>query len=164
MYLAARVRAFRHLGSILILSAIHVCVGRTPSSHALAVDLRFWTIKFKFNIKSGGRGRPPYTNMWWAKVRSLHYNVSGIGQHGPVAQLDRALRFERRGWEFKSLRVHHAQFFRCAAPSNLIWFAWIRLAHRHVRVFNRIGFAHRNVIGARWRFIDRRRRGIGKLV
>ncbi len=25
---------------------------------------------------------------------------------GPVAQLDRALRFERRGWEFKSLRVH----------------------------------------------------------
>ncbi|MEY2413289.1 MAG: hypothetical protein QOD84_1895 [Acidobacteriaceae bacterium] len=26
---------------------------------------------------------------------------------GPVAQLDRALRFERRGWEFKSLRVHH---------------------------------------------------------
>lgn len=27
-------------------------------------------------------------------------------QRGPVAQLDRALRFERRGWEFKSLRVH----------------------------------------------------------
>jgi glycine oxidase len=30
-------------------------------------------------------------------------------QRGPVAQLDRALRFERRGWEFKSLRVHHSQ-------------------------------------------------------
>jgi hypothetical protein len=26
---------------------------------------------------------------------------------GPVAQLDRALRFERRGWEFEPLRVHH---------------------------------------------------------
>jgi glycine oxidase len=31
-----------------------------------------------------------------------------IHKRGPVAQLDRALRFERRGWEFKSLRVHHS--------------------------------------------------------
>ena len=40
---------------------------------------------------------------------SLHYNVVGAStlRDGPVAQLDRALRFERRGWEFKSLRVHH---------------------------------------------------------
>ena len=28
-----------------------------------------------------------------------------IWQCGPVAQVDRAMRFERRGWEFKSLRV-----------------------------------------------------------
>jgi hypothetical protein len=27
---------------------------------------------------------------------------------GPVAQLDRAMRFERRGWEFKSLRVRQS--------------------------------------------------------
>lgn len=28
-----------------------------------------------------------------------------IWEGGPVAQVDRAMRFERRGWEFKSLRV-----------------------------------------------------------
>ncbi len=40
--------------------------------------------------------------------------LGGVGQsaHGPVAQLDRALRFERRGWEFKSLRVHHSFLIR----------------------------------------------------
>ena len=30
-----------------------------------------------------------------------------FARRGPVAQLDRAMRFERRGWEFKSLRVRH---------------------------------------------------------
>jgi hypothetical protein len=35
--------------------------------------------------------------------------LAALTTHGPVAQLDRALRFERRGWEFKSLRVHHFQ-------------------------------------------------------
>jgi hypothetical protein len=34
---------------------------------------------------------------------------------GPVAQLDRALRFERRGWEFKSLRVRQVD---TASSSN----------------------------------------------
>ena len=93
----------------------------------------------------------------------MHYNVSGIGYHGPVAQLDRALRFERRGWEFKSLRVHHVQFFSIP-KSNLIWFSRIRLPHWHVWTFNGIGFAYGNVVWASWRFINRRRRGIGKLV
>ena len=32
---------------------------------------------------------------------------------GPVAQVDRALRFERRGWEFKSLRVRQASRNAC---------------------------------------------------
>ncbi len=35
---------------------------------------------------------------------------ASLKEIGPVAQLDRALRFERRGWEFKSLRVRHPKF------------------------------------------------------
>jgi hypothetical protein len=40
-----------------------------------------------------------------------------VCRRGPVAQLDRALRFERRGWEFKSLRVHHSTAFRTPGPA-----------------------------------------------
>ena len=41
---------------------------------------------------------------------------------GPVAQLDRALRFERRGWEFKSLRVHHCSLSMSRELSCLKFF------------------------------------------
>jgi hypothetical protein len=47
---------------------------------------------------------------WLGEARIRDYNVGDAEKFetiGPVAQLDRALRFERRGWEFDSLRVHH---------------------------------------------------------
>ena len=52
------------------------------------------------------------------------YNVGGSSSPrkvGPVAQLDRALRFERRGWEFKSLRVHHFFALDFREPKLLIF-------------------------------------------
>lgn len=37
---------------------------------------------------------------------------------GRVAQLDRALRYERRGWEFESLRAHQSQALMLAVKAN----------------------------------------------
>ncbi len=55
-----------------------------------------------------------------------------VFQPGPVAQLDRAMRFERRGWEFKSLRVRQTCVRSLAALRDFGWrlpLAATRLAH-----------------------------------
>ena len=90
-----------------------------------------------------------------------------VCRRGPVAQLDRALRFERRGWEFKSLRVHHldrrSPRLKVRRKLDLIWLRWIRLTHGHVRVLHRIRVLHGNIVGTGRRFVNGRSRGVGKL-
>src|SRR5439155_15453645 len=57
------------------------------------------------------RGEAPRLSILWTNnIESSELQCrrfSRLRKVGPVAQLDRALRFERRGWEFKSLRFHH---------------------------------------------------------
>ena len=44
----------------------------------------------------------------WAKRFCFRYNLETQFRHNaPVAQLDRVLGYEPRGWEFDSLRAHH---------------------------------------------------------
>src|ERR1035441_1155909 len=59
----------------------------------------------------------------WAKRFCFRYNSETQFPHeAPVAQLDRVLGYEPRGWEFDSLRAHHLScrtFMRLAVFSLL---------------------------------------------